>query len=49
MRIVVGTLKGGVAKTTTSMYLAAGLAADGSQVLLVDADPQAKTATDWRG
>lgn len=49
MRVVVGTLKGGVAKTTTAVFLGAGLAADGSRVLLVDADPQAKTMTDWRG
>lgn len=49
MRVVVGTLKGGVAKTTTAVFLGFGLAADGSRVLLVDADPQAKTLSDWRG
>ncbi len=49
MRVVVGTLKGGVAKTTTAAYLGFGLAVDGSRVLLVEADPQAKTLSDWRG
>lgn len=49
MIIVVGTLKGGVGKTTTVVYLGFGLAAGGSRVLLVDADPQAKTLSDHRG
>lgn len=47
MRLTVGTLKGGVAKTTTAVLLALGLSRTGS-VLLVDADPQAKSAMDWR-
>jgi chromosome partitioning protein len=45
MIIVVSALKGGVGKTTTSVYLAA-LAAARHPATLVDADPQA-SAADW--
>jgi chromosome partitioning protein len=46
MIIVVAALKGGVGKTTTSVYLAGLAAAARHETTLVDADPQA-SAADW--
>jgi chromosome partitioning protein len=47
MNIVVSNVKGGVGKTTTSVYLAAAAAARGrGPIVLVDADPQGATA-EW--
>jgi chromosome partitioning protein len=47
MNIVVSNVKGGVGKTTTSVYLAAVAARRGrGPVVLVDADPQGSTA-EW--
>jgi chromosome partitioning protein len=46
MILVVAALKGGVGKTTTSVYLAAVAASGRREVTLVDADPQA-SAADW--
>ena len=46
MIIVVAALKGGVGKTTTSVYLSAVAAASKRPTTLVDADPQA-SAADW--
>lgn len=46
MRIAVGNLKGGVAKTTTAIHLALGLARQG-RTLLVDADPEQASASRW--
>src|SRR5881409_3982510 len=40
MRLAVLNLKGGTAKTTSSVFLAAGLHRAGARTLLVDADPQ---------
>ncbi len=47
MIVVVAALKGGVGKTTTSVYLAAVAAAGRREVRLVDADPQASAAEWW--
>ncbi|MEY2420937.1 MAG: chromosome partitioning protein [Acidimicrobiaceae bacterium] len=46
MIVVVAALKGGVGKTTTSVYLSALAAAGRRSALLIDADPQA-SAADW--
>ncbi len=46
MKIVVAALKGGVGKTTTSVYLAGLAAATRREVTLIDADPQA-SAAEW--
>jgi chromosome partitioning protein len=46
--IVVANQKGGCAKTTTIVNLAASLAEGGQRVLVVDLDPQAN-ATQWLG
>jgi chromosome partitioning protein len=46
--VVIANQKGGCAKTTTTVNLAAGLAERGQRVLVVDIDPQANT-TAWFG
>jgi chromosome partitioning protein len=46
VRITVGNLKGGSSKTTTSVYLALGLARQG-HTLLVDTDPDQPSALRW--
>ena len=46
MIVVVAALKGGVGKTTTSVYLSAVVASNKRSATLVDADPQG-SAADW--
>jgi len=47
VRVTFGNLKGGVGKSTSSVYTALGLAAGGDRVLLVDADATNRTCLKW--
>ena len=47
VRITFGNLKGGVGKSTSSVFTSLGLAASGGRVLLVDADGTNRTCLKW--
>lgn len=47
MRLTIGNLKGGVAKSTTALFASCYLARNGARVLLVDADATNGTCLDW--
>lgn len=47
MKLVVGNVNGGVAKTVSSIYLATALARQGRRVLLADADVSSAASADW--
>jgi chromosome partitioning protein len=48
MKATIGNLKGGVAKSTTTVYLALALARQGRRVLIVDEDTTNKTCLKWK-